>query len=165
MSELETATLADLIAKRRLCLLKLRDLGRKQTELIAAGEMGALLRSFSAKSQWIVAVQAIEKELAPFHSQDPEERVWASSTERERCADEAADCQTLLDEIMRLEHENEQRMTERRDHVAQQLQAAHAAGAARAAYQAQRVRGATSARPTAYDTPPAAGQLDLQSNA
>jgi hypothetical protein len=165
MNELATEQLADLITKRRLCLMKLRDLGRKQTELIAAGEMGALLRSFTAKNQWIVAVQAIEKELAPFHAQDPDERDWASSMEREQCAQQANDCQSLLDEIMQLERENEQRMTERRDQVAQQLQSAHAAGAARAAYQAQQTRGPVYSQPLPLELPTANGQLDLQSNA
>lgn len=163
MGDLATANLADLITKRRLCLVKLRDLGRKQAELIAAGEMGALLRSFSAKNQWIVAVQAIERELAPFHAQDPGERLWASPRAREECAQTAAECQSLLDEIMQLEHENELKMTERRDHVAQQLQAAHAAGAARVAYQAQQRGSAVQA--VRFDGPIASGQLDLESHA
>ena len=133
-------TLADLIAKRRHCLAKLRDLGLKQSELILAGEMGALLRSLSAKNQWIVAVQTIEKELAPYHEQDPSKRVWASQTQRNQCANQAAECKDLLDEIMQLEHQNEQKMTERRDQVANQLQTAHAAGTVCTAYQAQQMR-------------------------
>ncbi len=137
MTELTSETLADLIAKRRHCLAKLRDLGLKQSELIASGEMGALLRSLSAKNQWIVAVQTIEKELAPYHEQDPSERVWASEAQRSQCANQAAECKDLLDEIMQLERQNELKMTERRDQVANQLQVAHAAGAVRTAYQAQ----------------------------
>ena len=82
MAELNTNILADLIAKRHHCLVKLRDLGLKQLELIAAGDMGPLLRLLSAKDQWIVAVQTIEKELAPYHDQDPEARVWASEEAR-----------------------------------------------------------------------------------
>ena len=166
MTELASEKLADLIAKRRLCLVKLRDLGQKQTELIAAGEMGALVRSLSAKNQWIVAAQAIEKELAPFHAQDPAERVWASTAQREQCAEQADECQDLLDEIMRLERENEQKMTQRRDHVAQQLQTAHSAGAARAAYQAQQKRIVPGPQtPIQFNVPTSRGQLDLQSNA
>jgi len=164
-TELASEKLADLITKRRLCLVKLRDLSRKQTELIAAGEMGALLRSLSAKNQWIVAVQAIEKELAPYHAQDPADRPWPSPKLREQCAEQAVECQELLDEVMQLERENEQQMTQRRDQVAQQLQAAHAAGAARAAYQAQQTRGVSGPHRIQFDTPPTSGQLDLQSNA
>lgn len=137
VSELTSKTLADLIAKRRHCLVKLRDLGLKQSELITAGDMGPLLRLLSAKNQWIVAVQAIEKELGPYHEQDPAERVWASENLRSQCADQAAECKQLLDEIMQLERQNEREMTDRRDQVANQLQTAHAAGAVRTAYQAQ----------------------------
>lgn len=140
VTELNSETLADLIAKRRHCLANLRDLGLKQSELIAAGEMGALLRSLSAKNQWIVAVQTIERELSPYHEQDPSERVWASEAQRSQCAGQAAECKNLLDEIMQLERRNEQKMTERRDQVASQLQTAHAAGTVRTAYQAQQMR-------------------------
>lgn len=163
MKELSSETLADLIAKRRHCLVKLRDLGRKQSELIASGEMGPLLRSFSAKNQWIVAVQTIEKELAPYHEQNPSERVWASEERRSQCADQATECKDLLDEIMKLERQNEQRMTERRDQVANQLQAAHAAGTVRTAYQAQQGprQGVTSYREAGHAQLPSLTPQDL----
>ena len=43
MPTLETDILADLIRAKRECLLQLRDLGRKQLELIDEGDMTALL--------------------------------------------------------------------------------------------------------------------------
>ena len=137
MVTLSTDKLADLVAKRHRCLAQLRDLGRKQAELIAVGGMGPLLRLFSAKNQLIVAVQALEHELAPFHAQDPEDRDWTSATARQECAEQATACRGLLDEIMQLERDNEQRMTERRDQVTKQLQASQAVSVARGAYQAQ----------------------------
>jgi hypothetical protein len=137
VTELNSKTLADLIAKRHHCLVKLRDLGLKQAELIAAGDMGPLLRLLAAKNQWIVAVQTIEKELTPYHEQDPEKRVWASKDARSQCASQALQCKQLLDEVMQMELQNEQKMTERRDQVANQLQMAHAAGSVCSAYQAQ----------------------------
>jgi hypothetical protein len=137
VTELNSQTLADLIAKRHHCLVKLRGLGCKQSELIAAGNMGSLLRLLSAKNQWIVAVQTIEKELTPYHEQDPDTRVWASEAARSQCARQAAECKQLLAEVMQMEQQNEQKMTERRDKVANQLQMAHAAGSVCSAYQAQ----------------------------
>lgn len=131
--------LADLVTKRHACLLQLRELGRKQSALITAGDMGTLLRLISAKNQLIVALQAIEKELTPFHAQDPEERDWPSPEARTACADQAAQCRVLLEKVMQLERQNERLMTSRRDQVASQLQAAQAASAARGAYQAQQL--------------------------
>lgn len=137
MAEHTTERLADLIGKRHRCLLQLRDLGSKQAELIETGEMGPLLRLIAAKNQIIVALQAVEQELAPFDQQDPDQRDWSSAAARQDCAEQAASCQQLLAEIMQMERDNEQRMTERRDQVALQLQAVQSASAARGAYQAQ----------------------------
>jgi len=135
--QLTTDKLADLISKRHRCLLQMRDLGHKQAELIAKGDMAPLLRLLGAKNQLIVAVQAIEQELAPFHKQDPEDRTWSTEEARVKCAEQAAQCRQLLDEVMLLEQQNEKQMTLRRDQVASQLQSAQAASTARGAYQAQ----------------------------
>ena len=123
MTSLTTEKLADLIAKRHACLLQLRDLGRRQSALISTGEMGTLLRLISAKNRLIVAMQAIEQQLSPYHSQDPETRSWSSQQARATCADQAAQCRELLEEVMQLERDNEQLMATRRDEVASRFDA------------------------------------------
>ncbi len=168
---LNTDNLADLVDKRHRCLLQLRDLGSKQTKLIATGEMGPLLRLIAVKNQLIGALQTIERELTPFHAQDPEQRNWPTPEARAKCAQQAAACTQLLEEVMQMERENETCMTERRDQVATQLQAAQTASAARGAYQAHQVsppRGPHS-NPTAPIAPlvheQQGQQLDLHSEA
>lgn len=163
MTNLTTDKLAELIAQRHTCLVQMHKLGVKQAELVNSGEIGALLRLLSVKNQLIVALQATEQQLAPFHEQDPETRVWVNPAARERCTRQAAECQPLLAEIMEMERDNEQKMTQRRDHVASQLQAAQSASTARRAYQ---VHQRQSPRPVAFDTNDSiATQLDLQSEA
>jgi len=169
MTQHDSEKLADLIGKRHACLVKLHDLGRKQSELIAAGEMGALLRLLSAKNQWLAAMQTIENELAPFQEQSPEQRIWTSPEAREQCAAQAEQCRQLLDEVMQMEQENEQQMIVRRDRVATQLQTAHLAGKARGAYQSQQK--APRKGPHFISTPQASGstphdtsQLDIHSD-
>lgn len=163
MTNLTSDKLAELIAQRQACLVQMHKLSVKQGELVSSGEMGALLRLLSIKNQLLVALQATEQQLAPFHDQDPETRVWANAAARERCARQAAECQTLLAEIMDMERDNEQKMTERRDQVASQLQAAQSASTARRAYQ---VHQRQSPRPSAFDTNDSlATQVDLQSEA
>jgi hypothetical protein len=127
--------LAELIAQRHACLTQMHKLGVKQSELVASCEISSLLRLLSVKNQLIVALQSIEQQLTPFQSQDPETRQWSSSEARERCGRQIAECQVLLDQVMQMERDNEQKMTERRDLVANQLQAARSATTARRAYQ------------------------------
>jgi hypothetical protein len=58
--------------------------------------------------------------------------------DRATCAQQAAECNTLLEEIVQLEKHGADMMTARRNEVAEQLQQAHAAAHVRSAYQAQR---------------------------
>jgi len=138
MIELSTHTLADLMLKRRKCLAQLRDLGARQVQLIAGGEMSDLLRLVAAKQQLIVALQALEKQLAPFHQQDPERRAWESPEARARCAADGEACRQLIREVMAMEQDGEQQMTARRDDVANQLRSVTSGGRVREAYQANR---------------------------
>jgi hypothetical protein len=138
VSDFSTDNLAALMLKRRKCLVQLRDLGLRQARMIAAGEISELLRLAGAKQQLIVALQAIEKQLAPFHEQNPESRVWSSPEARARCAADADVCRTLIDEVMRMEQDGERQMTARRDQVAGQIRAVAVGGRVREAYQANR---------------------------
>jgi hypothetical protein len=138
MVALSTTRLAELVSKRRKCLEQLRELGVKQGELIADGNMTALLRVFSAKQELIAALETLERELRPYHDEDPEARQWASPADRAACAADAEECRRLLAEVMALEQAGERQMTVRRDGVAQELRSLSTAGRVREAYQANR---------------------------
>ena len=138
MAELTTTRLADLISKRRRCLEQLLELGRRQADFIAAGNMADLMRLLSAKQQLIAALQTLEKELAPFHDEDPDSRRWSSPEERTRCAADADQCRQLIQEVMSLEQSGERQLTVRRDEAAVQLRAVGAAGRIREAYTSQK---------------------------
>lgn len=140
MLELSTNLLADLVAKRRKCLVQLRDLGVRQSQMIAGGEMAELLRLVAAKQQLIVALQAIEQQLAPFHEQDPDRRQWNSAEARACCAADAEACRLLIQEVMAMERAGERQMIERRDAVAMQLRTVVSGGKVRDAYQAHAAR-------------------------
>jgi hypothetical protein len=120
--------------------MQLRSLGLRQAELIAAGEMSELLRLVATKQQLIVALQSLEKQLTPFHQDDPEQRRWESAAARAACADDAQACRQLIQEIMDLERDGERQMAARRDEVASQLRTAATAGRVREAYEAQAMR-------------------------
>ena len=134
MPTFETDILADLIRAKRECLLQLRDLGRKQLELIDGGDMTALLDLLAVKQKPILQLQRIEKALDPFRRQDPERRTWSAPTARAACAEQVEQCEVLLAEVIKNEKYCEAALIRRRDEAANQLQGAHLAGCARQAY-------------------------------
>jgi hypothetical protein len=132
-----TEQLAALIAQKHEVLVQLRAVGVRQTDLVGSGEIAALLKVLSAKQRLINRLQELEMELKPYYAGDPEKRVWQSPNERSQCAKQASECNTLLEQIVRLEKLGAEKMNERKNEVAQQLQQVHAATHVRNAYQAQ----------------------------
>jgi hypothetical protein len=118
-------------------LVQLRAVGVRQTGLVASGDVAALLKLLAAKQHLITRLQELERELKPFYAGDPDKRVWRSPDDRARCAKQANDCNALLEEIVQLEKLGADKMNERKNEVAQQLNQVHAATHVRNAYQAQ----------------------------
>ncbi|MEN1679829.1 MAG: hypothetical protein AAGJ46_09555 [Planctomycetota bacterium] len=158
-----TERLAQLIRGKRAVLEQLREVGKRQGELVANGEIDALLRLLAAKQRLLTALQAAERGIEPFREQDPESRTWASAERRAACAADADACRSLLAEVMEMERAQEQAMTQRRDNVADQLrrsQAAHNAADAYRTHNRPAAAPAPVAPPTATPQPTA---LDLSS--
>jgi len=132
--------LVELIRKKHGVLSQLREIGRRQAEVVTCGEITAVLKLLASKQELISTLQELERELAPHYAQDPNRRAWPSPQERAACAEQAAACNSLLEEIVRLEKLGAEKMTSRRNHVAEQLQQVHAATQVRSAYEAQRHR-------------------------
>jgi hypothetical protein len=137
MPTFETDILADLIRAKRECLLQVRDMGRKQLELIDKNDMTALLDLLAVKQRSILQLQRIEKTLDPFRRQLPEQRAWSSPEARAACGEHIEECDILLAEVIKNEKYCETALIRRRDETADQLQGAHLAGCARAAYLAR----------------------------
>ncbi len=133
-----TAKLTELIHKKHQVLVQLRDIGHRQTDLVSSGDTASLLKLLAAKQQLITALQSLERELTPCYAEDPEHRVWKTPEERARCAQQSAECNVLLKEVVQLEKQGAEQMTIRRNQVAEQLQQVHVAAQVRSAYQAQR---------------------------
>jgi hypothetical protein len=132
-----TEKLAALIAQKHEVLVQLRAVGVRQTDLVAGGDVAALLKLLAAKQHLITRLQELEHELKPYYTADPDKRLWRTPDERARCAKQASDCNALLEEIVRLEKFGAEKMNERKNEVAEQLQQVHAATHVRNAYQAQ----------------------------
>src|SRR5215470_7730002 len=135
---LSTDQLAELIRKKHQILVRLRDVGRQQADLVGGGEIGALLKLLAGKQQLIVGLQELERLLKPFYAENPDTRVWRTPAERAECARLVNECNALLEEVVQLEKRGAEKMDARKNEVAEQLQQAHAAAHVRNAYQAQR---------------------------
>jgi hypothetical protein len=135
-----TERLSELIGKKRRVLAQLRDVGRRQMDLANGGDIAALLALLGAKQQWIANLQSLEQELAPYYAEDPDRRAWPSPRDRAECARQSAECNALLEEIVALEKRGAEKMTVRRNEVAEQLHQAHASIQIASAYEANRRR-------------------------
>jgi hypothetical protein len=136
MSE-ATEILSDRIERKLALLGQLRDLGRRQAELIEAGDLTQLLKLLSAKQRLLAALQSLERELDPFRDEDPDARVWISPAHRQQCAKNAAACEEMLQSIVEQERHSENQMRLRRDEAAARLDGAHSVTAAHRAYAAE----------------------------
>ena len=131
---LDTDNLHELVGKKHDLLSQLRDVGCRQRELIEAGDMTQLLKLLSSKQRLLNGLQSIERQLDPFRQQNPAERTWRNSAERDRCARLAADCEGLLADVVAEEKRSESQLVAHRDRVAVQLQSANQTAQARRAY-------------------------------
>ncbi len=104
MTNLPTDILMQLVRARYTCLVQLRDLGRRQLELIDQGNVSGLLDVLAVKQKPLHDIQRIEKALDPYRGQDPERRQWRSADDRAACARLVEQCDALLAEIVA--HEN-----------------------------------------------------------
>ena len=136
MIDLPTEMMMQLVRARYTCLVQLRDLGRRQLELIAENNITGLLDLLTVKHKPLGDIQRVEKALDPYRSQDPEKRQWRSAEDRAACARLVEECDKLLKEIVAQEKKCEEAMVEKRDATTLQLHRLHAAGEARGAYAA-----------------------------
>ena len=131
---IETDLLVELITKKHDVLVQLRELSRRQSDLIAEGQMSKLLNLLATKQTLLNQVQQFDRQLAPFREQEPEDRVWRRPEDRLHCRQVAQRCESLIGEIMIVEKQSEAELTVRRDQVAAKLQGMHTASEARKAY-------------------------------
>jgi hypothetical protein len=138
MTQHSTIRLAELVRRKHDVLVKLCEIGCRQREIVESQETNSLLKLLAVKQTMINLLQQIERDLAPYHSEDPEARIWSSPDARICCAELSANCHRMLQEIVALEQETAVHMESRRNEVAAQLKQVVAAGQARHAYEAHK---------------------------
>src|SRR5690606_30539280 len=129
----DTQRLAELIGQKHDVLELMRDLARRQLELIAQNDMTKMMNVLAAKETALRRLLAIEKQLDPFRDHDPQARLWPDPESRRRCQAVAERCEALLAELMLIEKQSESNLRQRRDETAARLKGAESAGEARRA--------------------------------
>lgn len=136
---LETDLLTELIGKKYAILEKVRDLARRQSDLIGDGNITRLMSVLAAKEKLLAGLQNLQHLLDPFRTQDPDSRKWRSPEDRQRCQQLSSRCEALIGEIMLVEKRSESELVQQRDAVAARLQNAHSSAQATRAYAASPV--------------------------
>lgn len=147
---MQTADLAALIDSRLAVLVQLLALARRQAAVIGENDLTTLLSVLAGKQTLVTELQALDRQLAPYQKQLPQSRQWSTDAERTRCQQQAARCEAVLREILVIEKQAEDQMTQQRDAVAQRLATFNQSANAARAY--------IPAAPT-----PQTGMLDLSS--
>jgi hypothetical protein len=138
MTALDTETLRNLADRKLRLLTQLRDLTVSQQSMVAEQRVEELLTLLSRKSEAIEDLQAIQRELHPFQSQEPDDRAWRSPSDRSACRAVFERCEGLLSELLSMESDSLEELSQRRDLVAQQLHQCVNAETIHEAYQAAR---------------------------
>lgn len=129
-----TEQLARLVSAKRQVLKIVVQLAERQVEMITAGQIEDLMKLLSAKQTVLAQLQAIERELAPYRDDDPDQREWVSPAARAACQAEAEEANGLIARSLVLERKAESLMIARREAAGQSLSAFQAASDARLAY-------------------------------
>ena len=130
----DTAKLATLVQQKHDVLSQLHALATRQLTLAEEGDSGVMISLIATKQGFIDALMAIEKALAPYRSESPDERVWKSQEERARVAALSQECNELLNELMSLDRLGLERVQARQQQTKIQIDSAHQAASARTAY-------------------------------
>lgn len=117
-----TDQLAELMLAKVQTLEQLCDLARQQASITQSGDATILLSFLARKQPLMDRLQELQEALAEYQDDDPEARVWQSDTHRLTCRAASDRCQQLLSEIVLLEKQSLDEMSERRDALAAQLQ-------------------------------------------
>ncbi|PQO34846.1 hypothetical protein DTL21_15250 [Bremerella cremea] len=122
----ETDQLVQLIDQKHEVLTQLLTLSQYQLRLAGHDDhIVDLMRVLSAKQTLIERLTRIDRTIDPFRQQDPEARVWRSSSDRTKCSQTAQQCEVLLTELKTIEQRSTDAVSSHRDEIAAMLRETH----------------------------------------
>ena len=118
----DSERLFQLVVQKLELLEQLHACSSNQMQYVDAGDMEAILEILAAKQRLLIEIEGIDQQIAQYHADDPEDRVWPSQEMREQCRERISRSDRLVCETLEYDRLAEQRLTEKRDAAKQQLQ-------------------------------------------
>lgn len=132
--DLSTNRLAQLVNQKTRLVVELHRVLNKQREMIDAGQID-LLSLLAIKQKLLDALTSVDRQMDPFRSQDPEQRLWESTEARHQCRDEAQQCEELFLQVKQMEAYCMSEMQRLQAKTQEQLQGVNSAKQAAQAYE------------------------------
>jgi hypothetical protein len=143
----ESEHLFQLVGQKLERLEQLLVYSSNQMPYIETEDMGAILEILAAKQRLLMEIEGIDRQIAGYHVDNPEDRVWLIPEMREQCREKISQCDRLVRETLEYDRIAAERLTEKKCTAKQQLQqfvdTAHVQGA----YRQQKVRPVVSSHP------------------
>lgn len=117
----DTKELTQLVLKRLGILERLWAISKKQLDGIRDGGMEVLFDILARKQSMLHELETVERALDPYRATPPDQRLWDSEEEREKCRQLIANCETMLKRILQCDRTSEQEMIARKSEVEEQL--------------------------------------------
>ena len=136
--------LFQLVGQKLERLEQLHACSANQMQYVDADDMGAILEILAAKQRLLIEIEGIDRQIAQYHVDDPEDRVWPSQEMREQCRERISQCDRLVRETLECDRLAEQRLTENRDAAKQLLQQFTDTAHVQGVYRQHKVHAATS---------------------
>ncbi|MDR1385157.1 MAG: hypothetical protein LBJ67_15105 [Planctomycetaceae bacterium] len=134
----DTKRFFQLVRKKHEWLIRIRECSRRQLQYVGEENLGALLELLAAKQKLLLEIEGVDKELAIYRVDDPEERVWSSPEIRRQCRETVTQCDTLIREILDTDGLAEQQLTEKKEAAGRQLKQLDNSARVQKAYRQQK---------------------------
>ncbi|MCL2624058.1 MAG: hypothetical protein FWD31_10370 [Planctomycetaceae bacterium] len=113
--------LYQLIGQKLERLEQLYACSSNQMQYLEMEEMGAILEILAEKQHLLIAIEGIDRQIAQYHVDDPEERVWPSPEMRQECRDRVSRCDQLIRETLECDRMAEQRLIDKKNDAKSRL--------------------------------------------
>lgn len=134
MDREQTAQMAAWIAERHEVMAEILKRAVAQEKAVQEGLVEPLVACLHEKQQWVDRLAQLQRQLAPYAECRPENRQWANEEARAQCARLIEETTRMQAAILEIDGRCEQRMVERRDEIATELQNAQGLAHAARAY-------------------------------
>ena len=132
--------LYQLVQQKKGYLEQLHNCSKNQIPYVETDNMEAILEILAAKQRLLLEIESLDRQIAQYHVDDPEDRVWPSLEMREQCRVMISHSDHLVRETLELDRFAEQCLLDKKNTAQQQLQQFVDQSQVQNAYRQQKIR-------------------------